>query len=361
MIPRDRLVLFLLLWAAGPFLHAEPLKLSAAQAKALQLQSAAPQAVADGGTLRLQGQVQWPPASLRVLSAPVEALVQQVQVAAGDAVTARRALVMLESPELVSWQRDYQERQLQVEQARRVAERDASLLEEGLVPAQRAQASRTALDSAQAALRERRSLLQLSGVAPDAGLSGRAVVASSTAGRVAEVFVQPGQRVAAGAPLLSVAAPGPLWLVMQVSAEQAQRLQVGDTVQLPGCDATARIETLAAQVDPASQLRAVRAVWREAPACALPGQRVEAQVRLAAGAQAWWVAAAALVRQGGQEQVYLQRADGFEAVPVQRLGQGPDGRVQVRPLQGRWSAQDRVVVQGAVALKGLAAGLTAGE
>lgn len=349
------------LLCAGPVV-AEPLKVSPEQARALQLKTAAPAAVADGGTVRLQGQVQWPPASLRVLSAPVEALVQQVRVAAGDVAPARQPLVELASPDLVGWQREYRERALQLDQARRVAERDARLLDEGLVPAQRAQASRTALESAEAALRERGTVLQLAGVAPDAGLSGRAVVSTPQAGRVAEVFVQPGQRVAAGTPLLSVAQPGPLWLVMQAPAEVASRLRVGDRVQLPACEATARIEVLSAQVDAVSQLRLVRAVWREPPSCALPGQRVEALVQLSAGHEAWWVAAEALVRQSGREQVYLLRgADAYEAVPVQRLAQGNDGRVQVRPLQGRWTAQERVVVQGAVALKGLAAGLTAGE
>lgn len=353
--------LVVLLSLCLPAAQAEPLKVDAAQAKALQLQTAVPEPVAAGGVVRLQGQVQWPPTALRVLSTPVDAVVQQVGVAVGDAVPARRALMQLESPELVGWQRDYRDRQLQLEQARRVAERDARLLEEGLVPAQRAQASRTALDSAEAALQERRAVLQLAGVAPDAGLSGRATVQAPAAGRVAEVFVQPGQRVPAGAPLLSVATPGPLWLVLQAPAPVAAQLRPGDEAQVPGCGTPARVASLAVQVDAVSQLRQVRAVWRDPPACALPGQRVEAEVRLQAAGQAWLIDAAAVVRQNGRDHVYVQRAGGFEAVAVQRLGQGQDGRAQVRPLAGQWTAQDRIVVQGAVALKGLAAGLSAGE
>jgi cobalt-zinc-cadmium efflux system membrane fusion protein len=288
----------------------------------------------------------------------VDAVVQQVQVAAGDAVPARGALVQLDSPALVGWQREHREAQLQRDLARRVAERDASLLEEGLIPAQRAQASRTALDSAEAALREQQQRLQLSGVRPDAGLSGHAAVLAPTAGRVAEVMVQPGQRVAAGTPLLSLALPGPLWLVLQAPADAAAQLRVGDPVQVPGCATPAWVQTLNVQVDALSQLRLVRAAWPDAPACVLPGQRVEAEVRLRAVADAWWLPGAALVRQDGRDQVYLQRPGGYEAVPVQRLAQGADGRVQVRPQQGRWTAQDRIVVQGAVALKGLAAGLS---
>lgn len=369
-------------------LQAAPLVVQPEQARALQLQTAAPVAAAEGGSLRLQGQVQLPPASLRVLSAPVEALVEQVQVGVGDAVAARRPLVLLNSPELVSWQREHRQAQLQAEQARSVAERDAKLLEEGLIPAQRAQASRHQQAAADAALRERRQLLQLAGVAPDASLSGRTQVAAPAAGRVTEVLVQPGQRVSAGAPLLSLALPGPLWLVLQAPAEVAAQLKAGDAVQVMGCDAVARVETLGAQVEGASQMRVVRAVWPRPPACVLPGQRVEATVKLSQPMPAWWLPSAALVRQDGKDQVYVQRPTGserpqgqaapspppeggkktwggpalsYEAMPVQRIAQGADGRVQVRPVTGTWTAQDRIVVQGAVALKGLAAGLAGGE
>lgn len=371
-----------LVWAPLLPLQAAPLVIQPEQARALQLQTAAPVAAADGGQLRLQGQAQLPPASLRVLSAPVEGLVEQVQVGVGDAVAARRPLVQLNSPELVSWQREHRQAQLQAEQARSVAERDTKLLEEGLIPAQRAQASRHQQAAAEAALRERRQLLQLAGVAPDTGLSGRALVVAPAAGRVTEVLVQPGQRVSAGAPLLSLALPGPLWLVLQAPAEVAVQLKAGDAVQVPGCEVVARIETLGAQVEGASQMRVVRAVWPHPPACVLPGQRVEAGVKLSQPKPAWWLPSAALVRQDGKDQVYLQRPQGlaasspppegskktgggpafsYEAVPVQRIAQGADGRVQVRPVTGTWSTQDRIVVRGAVALKGLAAGLTGGE
>lgn len=225
-------------------------------------------------------------------------------------------------------------------------------------------------------------------MAPDASLSGRTQVAAPAAGRVTEVLVQPGQRVSAGAPLLSLALPGPLWLVLQAPAEVAAQLKAGDAVQVMGCDAVARVETLGAQVEAASQMRVVRAVWPRPPACVLPGQRVEATVKLSQPMPAWWLPSAALVRQDGKDQVYVQRPTGserpqgqaapspppeggkktwggpalsYEAVPVQRIAQGADGRVQVRPVTGTWTAQDRIVVQGAVALKGLAAGLAGGE
>jgi len=339
--------------AAAP----EPLAIKPEQARALQLQLAAPLPASQGDSLRLQGQVQLPPRSLRVLSAPVEALVEQVNVGVGDTVAAQRTLLVLNSQALVGWQLEYRQAQLQAEQAQRVAQRDAGLLSEGLIPAARAEASRHQQEAAQASLAERRRMLQLAGVAPDAALSGRAVVVAPAAGQVTELWAQPGQRVAAGTPLLSLALPGPLWLVLQASVEQAARVRIGDAVQVDGCAVPARIEALNGQLDGASQTRVLRAVWSRPPGCVLPQQRVQASLGLQGQPGGWWLPGAAVLRQEGHEVVYQQRPEGYVAVPVQRLATGADGRVQVRPLTGTWSAQDRLVVQGAVALKGLAAGL----
>jgi hypothetical protein len=124
-----------------------------------------------------------------------------------------------------------------------------------------------------------------------------------------------------------------------------------------GCAVPARIEALNGQLDGASQTRVLRAVWSRPPGCVLPQQRVQASLGLQGQPGGWWLPGAAVLRQEGHEVVYQQRPEGYVAVPVQRLATGADGRVQVRPLTGTWSAQDRLVVQGAVALKGLAAGL----
>ncbi|MEY2839311.1 MAG: hypothetical protein RJB60_1610, partial [Pseudomonadota bacterium] len=77
----------------------------------------------------------------------------------------------------------------------------------------------------------------------------------------------------------------------------------------------------------------------------------------------------AVLKMEGQDTVFVQRPGGYMGVSVKVLGQqtqaataqGQSGSwLQLQATkQGGLSAQDKVVVQGAVALKGLAQGLGA--
>lgn len=345
------------LCAVSPLLHAQDalLRVQPAQAQALGLRTAAPQPAGSAAPLVLQGQAVLPPQLLRVVSAPVAALIEQVLVAGGDPVAAGRPLLVLNAPQVVEWQREHRQASLQLQLAQQTAERDRALLAEGLIPGARAQASEHQLQIAQAALRERSQLLALAGTRPDAQLSGRLQPAAPAAGTVLEVQVQAGQRVEAGAPLLSFAVRGPLWLELQATPEAAQGLHVGDQVQVAGCAQPARIASIGAQVQDGSQTVTVRARWSVAQDCVLPQQRVQAQVSAPRAGAAWLVPDSALVRLAGRDLVYVQRPGGFQPVPVKVLGTGA-GAGQ-RQVQGTLAATDQVVVQGTVALKGLAQGL----
>lgn len=345
------------LCAAPLQLHAQAavLRVQPAQVQALGLRTAAPQPAGSAAPLVLQGQAVLPPQLLRVISAPVAALVEQVLVAGGDPVAAGRPLLALNAPQVVEWQREHRQASLQLQLAQQTAERDRALLAEGLIPGARAQTSEHQLQIAQAALRERSQLLALAGTRPDVQLSGRLQPVAPAAGTVLEVQVQAGQRVEAGAPLLRFAVRGPLWLELQATPEAAQGLHAGDQVQVAGCAQPARIASIGAQVQDGPQTVTVRARWSVVQDCVLPQQRVQAQVSAPAAARAWLVPDSALVRLAGRDLVYVQRPGGYLPVPVTVLGTGA-GTGQ-RQVQGALAANDQVVVQGAVALKGLAQGL----
>lgn len=348
------------------------LPVQAEQIKRLGLQTAHAQPAGSAGRLLLQGQVVLPPPLLRVISAPLPALVEQTQVARGDTLKAGQALLTLNAPQLIERQRAYRQARLQVDLARQTAERDAALLREGIIPGARAQASQNQLALAEAALREQAQLLQLAGARPSRDLSGRLQLDAPAAGSVVEVLVQPGQQVEAGAPLLKFARTGALWIELQASAEAARRLRVGDVVQLPGCAMPARLASINAHIDAATQTQALRAQWPQANDCATPGQRVQAEV-LPADAPAadragsWLIPSAAVVRHAGRDIVFVQRPNGFVPVPVRVLGQvqdsGPSASggatlSQIAPQPpAQLAADDAVVVRGAVALKGMLQGL----
>jgi biotin carboxyl carrier protein len=399
-MPVFRLSLFYVCMAtclAGPVAAADALlKVTPEQAQRLGLRTAAPQPAGDAGRVLLQGQVVQPPQLLRVISSPVPALVEQVQVARGDAAKAGRVLLTLHAPQLLAWQREYQQARLQAELARQTAQRDAALLAEGIIPAARAQASQNQLAIAEATLREHAQLLQMAGVRPDSALSGRLPVGAPSDGVVVELLVQPGQQVEAGAPLLKFARPGALWIELQAGVETARRLRVGDVVRIAGCAMPARLVSINPQLDAGTQGQSLRAQWPQVNDCAVPQQRVQAEIALTrsaggaggagggAPAATWLVPSEAVLRQGGQDTLFVQRPGGFVALPVTVLGQqvpgastaasgaasGAAGTVtatttttanewtQVAPRQaGALSAKDKVVVQGAVALKGLLQGL----
>jgi cobalt-zinc-cadmium efflux system membrane fusion protein len=372
------LPLWLLSLAATAPASAEPLlALQAAQADKLGLRTANLQAATDTGRVTLQGQITLPPQLLRVVSAPAAGLIEQVHVAKGDAVAAKRPLVSLHAPQLVEWQREHRQAVLQEQLARQTAQRDQSLQAEGIVSSARSQASHNQWLIAQAAVKERAQLLQMAGTQPDTsgGLSGRVALSAPAKGTVVEMLVEPGQRVEAGAPLLKFASAGALWIDLKATAEVARRLQVGDEVRINGCAMPARLSAINPQLDSSNQTLSLRAQWPQANDCAWPQQQVQAEVVLsqrdtpASQSQRWLVPASAVLKHEGQDTVFVQRPGGFMGVSVKVLGQQTQATttqgqssswLQLQPVKADGlKAQDKVVVQGAVALKGLAQGLGA--
>ena len=368
------LPLWLLGLAAMAPAAAEPLlALQAAQADKLGLRTAKLQAATDTGRVTLQGQITLPPQLLRVVSAPAAGLIEQVHVAKGDAVAAKRPLLSLHAPQLVEWQREHRQAVLQEQLARQTAQRDQSLQAEGIVSSARAQASQNQWLMAQAAVNERAQLLQMAGTRPDAsgGLSGRVALSAPSKGTVVEMLVEPGQRVEAGAPLLKFASAGALWIDLKATPEVARRLRVGDEVRVNGCAMPARLSAINPQLDSGNQTLSLRAQWPQANDCAWPQQQVQAEVVLSqrntptSQSQRWLVPAAAVLKHEGQDTVFVQRPGGFMGVSVKVLGQQTQAGqntswLQLQPIKpDALTAQDAVVVQGAVALKGLAQGLGA--
>lgn len=352
---------------------AHHITLKPAQVQKLGIRSSPILAAGDAGRVVLQGLVTLPPNLLRVVSAPVAALVEQVQVSKGDAVKPGQTLVTLNAPQLVEWQREYQQAQLQLKLAQQTAQRDEALLAEGIIAGARAQASQAQLQIAQATVRERGQMLQLAGVKPNGSLSGHAVMSAPQRGTVIDMLVQPGQRVEAGAPILKFASEGALSIDMQAAPDVARRLRKGDVVRINGCPLPARIVNINTELDAGSQTLSLRAQWPQAQDCALPQQRVQAEVALtprtdatqAGQAGHWLVPATAVLRHDGQDIVFVQKGSSYQAVNVRVIGQsatanGAGSLTQISPIAPtQFKADDMIVNQGTVALKGVLQGLGA--
>ncbi|MGE5452567.1 MAG: efflux RND transporter periplasmic adaptor subunit [Acidobacteriota bacterium] len=352
--------------AADP---AHTLVLKPAQVQSLGIRATPIQPSGDAGRVMLQGQVTLPPALMRVISVPVASLVEQVHVSKGDAVKPGQALVSLNAPQIVEWQREYQQALLQLKLAQQTAQRDEALLAEGIIAGSRAQASQAQLQIAQATVRERGQLLQMAGVKPHGGLSGRVTLSAPARGTVVDMMAQPGQRLDAGAPVLKFAGEGALAIDLQASADVARRLRKGDVVRISGCAMPAKLVSINTELDPGSQTLALRAQWPQANDCALPQQRVQAEVALSTGstdqAASWLVPATAVLRHDGQDIVFVQRGTRYQVVAVKVVSQRSASGQQAALTQisaiapAQFKADDLVVNQGTVALKGVLQGLGA--
>ena len=363
--------------------HAQPQTdpvLRPEQVRRLDVQTARPQAANDGGEVTLQGQVLRAPDALRVISAPLAGFVSRVHVGVGDPVRRQATLVTLNAPELLSWQREYQQAALQAQLARQTAERDRALLAEGLIAGARAQLSQQQSQSAQASLRERAQLLNMVGVRPGAVSAGGLAIAAPGPGSVVAVLAEPGQHVEAGAPLLRFASEAPLWLDLQAPPDVARGLSPGDAVRVAGCPQAAELARINTELDPVTQTVTLRARWRSVQTCVWPAQRVQATVAARTTPQAgtdWLVPAAAVIKLDGQDVVFVRQGDRFPAVPVRVIGPHAPPNVasnatpsatssteaswrQIRPVAAQaLRADSEVVVQGALALKGARQGLGA--
>lgn len=251
--------------------------------------------------IRLQGMVVLPPQAIETVSAPVTGFVQAVLVSATDPLRPGQAVATLHSTQLMEWQREYIQLNVQAQQTQDRLQRSERLAAEGIVAQSRVRDDRYAHTQAQVAAQERRQALLLAGMG-DAQLKAlldkpsvhaNLSVSTPRAGTVLEVLARPGQRVEAGAPLITLTRSGWLALELQATAEQSQQIQAGAVVTVVGCAALgqsghdksrgeARVKGISALMRGGNQAVTVHvSLPPSASACLRANQAVEADVLVA--------------------------------------------------------------------------------
>jgi cobalt-zinc-cadmium efflux system membrane fusion protein len=295
-----------------------------------------------------------PNAQLRVVSAPLDGVVEALLVAEGESVTAGQPLARLRSQGLLELQAAYLESRTRRQLSGETLARDRKLHAEGIV------AQRRLLDS-QSAHREMltieardRQALTLAGM-PDEAIEQLAEsqrmttvleVNSPLSGVVLEQLATAGQRLATSDPLYRVGDLSTLWIEVHVPLDALGNIEPGSKVELSQ-NLKATVITVGRMVHGTDQGVLVRAEVREGVATLRPGQFVEARLSQAAGSQALRLPARALLRIEGTDKVFVERAGGFEPVAVEVVAREASEVVVTGPLQ----VGDAVVVNGTVALK----------
>ncbi len=176
---------------------------------------------------------------------------------------------------------------------------------------------------------------------------------SPVTGVVADRSVSPGQFISAGgsAPLMTITDLSHVWLVAQLPEGEAYSVHLGDQVvvttpALPGRTFNARVDNIAAALDPVTRRLAVRAT------VANPGEALKPQMfasftirRTISAAAGPLVPSSAVIHEGESTRVWVLGRDGLLRGRAVEVGGGEGGYTQV--LKGL-KPGDRVVTAGAL-------------
>ncbi|HUW49717.1 MAG TPA: efflux RND transporter periplasmic adaptor subunit [Sulfuricella sp.] len=360
-----RVVLLLCgLCAAAPLFANNEIKLSAVQAKAMGVVTAALSSSAAESGKGLPARVVVPNHQLHIISAPLAGLVESVAVAPGQAVKKGQVLARLQSPGLVEIQRGFLQAATQSHLAQESMNRDEQLFREGIIAESRYFAAKGRYAEAGAALSERRQALRLAGFGDAAlqrlershAMSSVIEVNAPVSGVVLESMAVSGQRVEAATPLCKLAQLVPLWLEIQAPIAQVVGLQPGAAVGVPAYTASGKVTQIGRGVEEGSQTIIVRAEIRLGVENLRPGQFVEAVLAVNGSDKHWHLPNSALVRLRDQPYVFVQTAAGFRLQPVKLSGEAADSSV----VSGDFKGDERIAVRGTSSLKAMLQGLSAG-
>lgn len=340
---------------------AETIRISAAQAKAAGVETAAVAMRAGSGSQGMPAQVVIPAPQLRVVSAPLAGLVEAVLVATNQNVRRGQVVARLASPGLADVQHTYLQASAQHQLAASAATRDEKLFEEGIIAQSRLEAARSRQQEVAADLAERTQALRAAGMSADAIArlrAGRAVgsgidLVAPLDGVVLEQMALPGQRLEAAAPILKIARLAPLWLEIQVPVDRIAGVAIDSPVRLPALDVSGRVIAIGRAVSGSTQTLAVRAEVRKGVERLRAGQLVEAVLDGVPGQGVWNVPVAAIARSNGRAQVYVETPGGFIAQAVQVIEETGGNALVAAPFKGG----ERVATKGVATLKAIEAGI----
>ena len=126
----------------------------------------------------------------------------------------------------------------------------------------------------------------------------------------------------------------------------AANMENGQKISVPGTEATGVVINVGRSVS-AAQTVTVRAKVGNPGNLLRLNQNVSARIEAVAGNKQWRVPIRAVVRQAGQNWVFVERTGGFEPEQVKVLSQSG----QWTAIDGQFSGDERIAIEGVAALK----------
>ncbi len=345
-----------LLLLAGQLANAAgPVVITETQRKALQIETGPLTATNRNLGGLLPARVAVPNAQLQVVTAPQEGLVEVLLSAEGEKVTAGQPLVRIQSPRLLELQSEYLETYTRQRLASTNYQRDRQLSEEGIIAERRLLESRANYQELTTALGRVRRLLELAGMdeaelaalGSERKLNSTLLVRAPFDGVILEQLVAAGSRVEAADPIYHIAQLDPLWLEIHVPLGKLGDTRVGQQVVVPELDVTGRIITIGHMVHGADQGVLIRAEVHDGSDRLRPGQFVQTRLALTSPGNSYQVPRSAVVYAEGESYVFVDRPQGFVAVPVTVTEEAADHLV----ISAELAKDARIATRGAAAIK----------
>ncbi len=336
--------------------QADPLLVQPAAELAAQLKVAPVATAPIAETLRVAGRVDFDEQRLARIGATVTGRVTQIDALLGQAVAKGDILARLNSAELSNAQLAYLKAKSQSELNRRNMERAKSLFEADVIGAAELQRRESEYQIAAAESRAAADQLRVLGVSPAAverlGSSGVidsvTPVAATLGGVVVERKVAQGQVVQPSDALFVVADLSRVWAVAQVPEQQVSQVKVGQsvTIEVPALDnqkLVGKLIFVGQTINPETRTVLVRTELDNADGRLKPAMLASMLIE-AKPVDRLVIPASAVVRDGDDDNVFIQVGDGSFRLTKLKLGPEQGGRrVVLSGLKGG----ERIVVEGA--------------
>lgn len=308
-----------------------------------------------------------PPSHEYIVSAAQAGLISKLNVTLGDSVEKDQILAYINSPDLLSLQRQFLKANSEKHLAWASFQRDEKLLQEGVISNRRWQESRSAYSTFKAGANEAKQLLEITGMsakdinklARSRRLSSQLNVRSPIKGVVLERMVVAGERLDILAPLYRIANLEELWLEIKIPQERISSIKLGDKVIIENTQVTANITLLGQSVNPKNQTILARAVINGVQSTLRAGQNVNSQIIQTSDKAAFIVPNVAIAQSDGKAYVFIREPTGFVVSPIEIVGKQQDNSV----ITGSKDLYDgvEIAIRGAVALKAKWLGLGSEE
>lgn len=334
----------------------DDIELSAEQAQALGIVTAALPGKQSGEVPGLPAQVVIPSNQMFVISTSLPAMVEQTLVGVGDSVRKGQPIARLQSPALAEAQRGLLQASVQSQLSKENLSRDESLWKDGIIAESRFLATRGLSREAQAALSERKQMLRHSGMSDAAiaqllsgnNVSSQLTVTAPIDGVVLEKSADAGQRLDAAVPIFKIARLAPLALEIQAPLAYTRDLKTGAKITVPAYAASGRLTAIGRSLTGTNQTVLLRAIILQGAKNLRPGQFVEVSISTSANSGAQWdIPNSAISRIAGKTMIFVATPQGFRAQAVNVLNEGAQNSV----ISGELNGDEKIAVHGVSALK----------